>query len=137
MTCFYAQGTVIEIEDNELTPAFQTIGGVVSFTLGDGEAQDIDVTTLASDAKEYCQGLQDLGNLTLEINRDFADVGQIELDDAKNGQETRNFRITMSNSPATVITFAGNVKTFTIEGAQDDIIRSNAPLKISGNITIA
>lgn len=135
MACFYAQGTVLEIEDNELTPAFQVIGGVVSFSLGDGQAQDIDVTTLASTAKEYCQGLQDLGDFTIELNRDFADVGQVELDDAKNGQETRNFRITMSDS--TVITFAGNVKSFTIEAAQDDIIRSTATVKISGNITIA
>jgi hypothetical protein len=132
MACFYAQGTVITVED-ELAAA-QIVGGVVSFTLGDGQAQDIDVTTLASTAKEYCQGLQDLGDFTMEINRDFTDVGQVELDDAKNAQSTRNFEITFEDG--TTITFAGNVKSFTIEGAQDDVIRSTATVKISGNITI-
>lgn len=134
-TCNYSQGAVVEIEDNEVVPAFQIVSDVVSFTLGDGQAQDIDVTTLASTAKEYCQGLQDLGDLTLEILRDFTDVGQQELDDAKNGQSTRNFRITTGGG--TVITFAGNVKSFTIEAAADDVIRSTATVKISGNITIA
>jgi hypothetical protein len=132
MACFYAQGTVITVED-ELAAA-QVVGGVVSFTLGDGQAQDIDVTTLASTAKEYCQGLQDLGDFTMEINRDFTNVGQVELDDAKNAQSTRNFEITFEDG--TTITFAGNVKSFTIEGAQDDVIRSTATVKISGNITI-
>ena len=132
MACFYAQGTVITVEDELAAP--QIIGGVVSFSLGDGQAQDIDVTTLASSAKEYCQGLQDLGDFTMEIIRDFADVGQVELDDAKNTQSTRAFEITMSDG--TTITFAGNTKSFTIEGAQDDVIKSTATIKISGNITV-
>lgn len=132
MACLYAQGTVVTIEDELAAP--QTIGGIVSLSLGDGSAQDIDVTTLASTAKEYCQGLQDLGDFTMELVRNFSDVGQVELNDAKVGQSTRNFEITASDG--TTITFAGNVKSFTIDAGADDVIRSTATVKISGDITI-
>lgn len=135
MACLYTQGTVFEIENNEVAPAFEIIGGVTSFSNTDGDSADIDVTTLASIKKEYCQGLADEGSMTIEINRDFSDVGQAELEEARGSQSTRNFRITLSDS--TVLTFAGNVKSFTLDGQVDDVIRSTATIKISGDITIA
>jgi hypothetical protein len=135
MACLYTQGTVVEVENNELTPAFEIVGSVTSFSNTDGDAADIEVTTLASTKKEFCQGLADEGSFTLEINRDFADVGQAELEEARSSQSTRNFRITLSDS--TVLTFAGNVKSFTLDGQVDDVVRSTATIKISGDIAYA
>lgn len=130
MATIDAQGVTITYEDN--LSAAQTVGGVISFTGLDGEAADIDITTLASTAKEFKQGLQDFGNFSMEILRDYDDAGQAALLDAMDNQATREMVVTMPSGTLNVITFQAYVKSITTEGGVDDVVRGTVNLKISG-----
>lgn len=130
MAVLDAQGTAITIEN--VSAVATTIGEVKSYSFGDGAASDIDITTLASTAKEYRQGLQDFGDLTLELNRDPADAGQVVLLEAKAAQATREVVITLASSE--VATFDAYVKSVSTEGAIDGVLTGTATLKITGTV---
>tara|TARA_A100000171_G_C2140369_1_gene154928 strand:- start:1415 stop:1822 length:408 start_codon:yes stop_codon:yes gene_type:complete len=130
MAAIDAQGVTITYENN--LSAAQTVGGVVSFSGLDGEAADIDITNLASTAKEFKQGLQDFGNFSMEVIRDYDDAGQAALLDAMDNQATREMVVTLPSGTLNVITFQAYVKSVTLEGAVDDIVRGTINLKISG-----
>jgi len=130
MAVLDAQAAIVKI-DNVSTVA-TVIGGVKSFGFGDGAAADIDITTLASTAKEYRQGLQDNGDLTLELNRDPSDAGQVVLLEARAAQATREVSITLASGD--IATFNAYVKSVSTDGAVDDVITGTAGLKITGDI---
>ena len=127
---------VIDAQGSTLTCEGDTIGGLISFSGFDGEASDIDVTTLASTAKEYRQGLQDFGNFSIEFIYDPNDVGQVELQTQKAAQTAATMVLTL---PDTVTlnraTFEAFVKSITISGGVDDVVRGTANLKITGAVT--
>lgn len=127
----YANGIVVTYEDD--TPTAQTIGKIVGFTGFDGEAADIDITTFASSAKEFCQGLQDFGNISFEVIRDYDDVGQAALLDALNDQEAREMVITLPSGTLNTITLQAYVKSFSSDASNsDDVVRGTVNLKITG-----
>lgn len=125
-----AQGTTISFENS--ISAAQVVGGVKSFSGLDGEAADIDITTLASTAKEFCQGLQDFGNFSIELVRDYDDVGQVALLDALDNQSTREMVVTLPSGTLNVITFQAYVKSITSAGEEDGIVTGTVNLKITG-----
>lgn len=132
MAVIDAQGTTLTVYDG--VSAQTTVGGVVSFSLADGEASDIDVTTLASTAKEYQQGLQDFGEFTFELIRDLDNAGQAELLEMKAAQEIREFVITFPAGTLNVGTFDGYVKSLNIDGGVDEVLRGTCTVKIDGAI---
>jgi hypothetical protein len=89
-----------------------TISGVKSVSgIGSGKAAEIDVTTLASTAREFRMGLQDFGSVTLNHNWNLDDAGQIALYNAMDGQTAQQFIITL---PATNPSVTKNVWTATV-----------------------
>lgn len=132
-TKILTQGTTFSIDDSLSSPV--PIDGIISWSRTDGEATQIDVTTLASTAKEYCQGLKDNGVLTLEFVWDNDDLGQAELRDAQDNQSERTFIITLADS--TTLTFQTIVLAINQDGPADEIVRGSATLKVTGAITIA
>jgi hypothetical protein len=136
MATILTQGTTITVED-ELTAA-QTIGGHVSITgLASGAATEIDTTNLASTAKEFRQGLQDNGSFTLEVNRDYDDVGQAELIAMRAAQAARPFVITLPEGTTNTISFTGFCTSFTSDINADGIVTGSATIRISGDVTYA
>jgi len=129
MAVLDAQGVVITFNDGTTA---QTVGGVMSFSFGDGEASDIDVTTLASTAKEYRQGLQDFGNFSLELQRDPSDVGQAAMETAKAAQATRECVVTLPSGD--IATFDAYVKSLSSTGGVDTTVTGSANLKVTGSI---
>lgn len=129
-----AQGVVITITDGTTPTTVATvIGGIDTFDFGDGEASDIDITTLASTAKEYKQGLQDFGNLNLNLKvRDPSDVGQAVMSAAKAARDTR--QIVMTFLSGDIATFNAYVKSISNAGGVDGILAGSAALKISGTV---
>ena len=128
MAAIDAQGATFSINA-------QTVGGIISFSGFDGEASDIDITTLASTAKEYRQGLQDFGNFTLELVFDPNDAGQAELEAQKAAQTVSTCILTLPDDVAlNVATFSAYVKSVSIAGGVDDIVRGTSNLKISGSV---
>lgn len=128
MTVLDAQLAVFTIADSGGSPI--TVGGTISFSGFDGEASDIDITTLASTAKEFRQGLQDFGNFSIELQRDPADVGQIELLSAKAAQATRACTLTLASGD--VASFDAYVKSVTTAGGVDATVTGSANMKVTG-----
>lgn len=130
MTVLDSQQATFTIQDSTGTP--KTVGGIVSFSGFDGEAADIDITTLASTAKEFRQGLQDFGNFSIELLRDPNDTGQEELLTAKAAQSTRVCVLTLASGD--IATFSAYVKSVSTSGAVDEVVRGTANLKVSGSV---
>lgn len=129
-TVIDAQGVVITFNDGV---AAQVVGGVDTFDFGDGEASDIDITTLASTAKEYQQGLQDFGNLNLNLKlRDPSDAGQAAMAAAKAARATREVVLTFLSGD--VATFNAYVKGISNTGGVDGVLAGTASLKITGSV---
>lgn len=135
-TPILAQGTTVTVEDGAASTA--TIGGIISMSgIGSGTASEIDVTTLASTAKEYRQGLKDNGSMTFELIRDEDDAGQVELKEMEDAQATREFVITLPSSTLNVFTFDGFVTSLTTEVGADDVVRGTCTVKITGAIVVS
>ena len=135
-TPILAQGTTVTVEDGAASTA--TIGGIVSISgIGSGSVTEIEVTTLASTAREYRQGLQDLGSISFELIRDEDDLGQVELREMLAAQATREFVITLSSSTLNVITFDGFVSSLSSDINADGVVTGTCTVRISGNIALS
>ncbi len=130
MAVLDAQGTVFTIADSGNSPV--TVGGIDTYKFADGSATDINITTLASTAKEFRQGLQDYGNCSLTMMRDPQDTGQVELESAKAAHATRQCTITLPSGD--VATFDAYVKMLDSSGGVDKVLTGSATLKITGAV---
>lgn len=135
MGAIKAQATTVKMGDGATPEVFTTIGGVTSFSGIDGEATEIDITSLTSTAKEYLVGLTDPGNMTLEVNYDPDDAQQTAVRTALDAGTLKNFEITLTDTTPTVITFSAYVKSFSISGGVDDKMNGSISLRISGSVT--
>lgn len=127
------QLTTVSIDDATGTPVL--IDGVMSISgIGSGSATEIPVTTLASTAKEFKQGLRDFGAFSMELVRNQDDLGQLEMFGALAAQATRTFIVTMPTSTANIITFDGFVQSVTTEIAADGIVTGTATIRITGSV---
>lgn len=130
-----AKGTVIAVGDGGSPESFTSITEIASFDGPDITANPIDVTDLLSAAREYKQGLEDGGTLSIPIMYISANAQHAQLrDDAGAGTE-RNYRMTFSDS--STATFPATVNGFTLAGAVDDVLRAVITLKLAGAITWA
>lgn len=108
------------------------INNINSFDGFDGEAEDIDITNLDSTAMEYRQGLREFGNFSMEIQRDPADPGQIELYDMNADQRTEQFVLTLDSGD--IATFNGYVKSITASGGVNAVVMGSVNIKITGAV---
>lgn len=132
-TPILCQGTTISIDDDAGSPV--TIAGVVAISgIGSGTATEIDVTTLASSAKEFKMGLQDFGTITIDLIRDNDDTGQAELADAMSQQERRTIIISLPTSTANVATFEGYVMSLTADVGADNVVRGQCQIRVTGTV---
>jgi len=132
-TATTAQGTTFSI-DTAVSggPTYTPIANIKSFSGFDGSASEIDVTNLSSPAKEYRLGLEDNGQFTLELDRDFADAGQTALLAARDNQAAKQFKLLLPNGENAV--FTAFVKKFGIGGGVDQIVKGSVDLRISGSV---
>jgi hypothetical protein len=133
-TPILCQGTTFTIDDDAGSPV--TIAGVISLSgIGSGAAKEIDVTTLASTAKEFRMGLQDFGSFKIDLIRNADDLGQVELLDAMDQQEQRTFIMTLPTSTLNVFTAEVFVTQLTTEVASDGVTTGSCTLRITGEPT--
>jgi len=129
MTAYTSGGT--------LTPVtWLTIGNLINFKGFDGQANELDSTTLSSTAKEFMLGLQDFGHFTFDVFRDYSDVGQQAMDAAKQAGSAKSFQLALPNGK--VATFTGFVKNSPLDGAVDQLLKTTGvSIRISGPVTVA
>lgn len=122
-----AQDTKISIGDGT---DYTEILDVKSFSGFDGQADEIDVTTLRSKAKEKRMGLQDFGGISLDLNIVFDDPGQLQLQEAKASQKVKQFKVEFTNG--TTAKFDGLVRSYTIDGSVNGVLTGKSEIMITG-----
>lgn len=137
-TAIQTQGTQFYISNGESTPAWVKIGNVKSVSgIDGGTSNDIDITNLDSTAKEYAQGLKDSGELSLTMDWNGEDAGQIECQQSFDGSLIRKFyiKIPLGGTDYSYASFNGTVKGFSKDGGVDAVWTSSVSIRISGSIT--
>lgn len=130
-----AQGTILEIDATVPGTADQAISDITTFSGFDGEASEVDTTSLESTAKEFILGLQDFGSFNVEMFPNYTDAGQNDLRAAATSGDLKTFKLTLPN--ATTVDFTAYVKNAdSLSGGVDAAVTSSASLRVSGPITI-
>lgn len=136
MASFESQGTTFAIGDGASPEVFSVVGEVTSIAGPSGQASVIDVSTLASTRREKIMGLPDEGQIQVSMNLDPGDTGgQVAMRTARDTREQTNFQITLTDSPATVLEFAGYVLSFNISVGVDQVITAEATVEVTGAVT--
>lgn len=101
----------------------------------DGGADQNDVTTICSTAKEFEQGLSDSGTLSLDFNWAGNQTVQAALRAAKISGDQLAFKIIFPNSGGTII-MIGTVQSTSFQGAVNGIWTASAQIKLTGEIFV-
>lgn len=125
MSAVKSQGTTFTI-------GAVVIGNVISYSGFDGQIQEIDITNLASTAKEFEVGLDDYGTFGFEVNVDDTDVGQAAISAAKVAGSTDEYIITLNDGKKR--TFDGLVTSFSESVGVDDVVKGSITLRVTGPV---
>jgi hypothetical protein len=126
------QGTKIEYLETAPT-TYAVLGEVISFDGPGGKAVIIDITNLASTAKEKLPGLPDEGAFTLTCNFAGKDAGQQAMHDARAQQTVVGLRVTLTDG--TVLTFNCYCLEYKLAGKADSKVEVTLTFEITGAVT--
>ncbi len=129
-----SQGTNFYVWNSTLSPDAWDPICVTDFNGPGGSASVIDTSTLCSTRKEKIMGLPDEGQFTITGNYDTTDTGIAKLQALRSARTLGSFRLSLSDSPITHITFSGYVLSFSISGAVDQKVPFNCTIEISGEV---
>lgn len=130
------QGFVFGVSASGASPiTYTSVGEITNFQGFDGQAAEIDVTSLESTAKEYIMGLQDFGSFNIDVNYLPSDAGQDILRAAKASRDVHYFRCTFSDN--STATFAGYVTSAPISGGVDAKVDGSFNIRVTGNVTFS
>lgn len=132
-TCLLTQGTTVTVQDDLLVAT--TIGGTYSLSITGAARENIERTDFASAKKEYCPGLADEGEVTLNLRSQNADAGQDILDSMDDDGSIREFVIT--DEEGYTRTFDAYVNSITENADANNIWDKSVSLKITGSIVKA
>ena len=138
MTTYVADGTTFGRGDGASPEVFTTVGQITAIgSLGQDRGL-IDVTNLASAAREYKKAIKDGQELSLEIQYDPDQATHTGLRTDNDAEVPRNYRVTLTNSPPSTITLAGLVTNWTVNDiAIDNVYKLNVTIKPTGDLTFA
>jgi len=108
---------------------------IKTFNGFDGQAAEVDITTLCSEAREYLIGLQDFGAFSFDVNLVPNDPFQVELNEAKAKREKRAFTLRLppgEDGIEFVYVFDAFVRQFSITGGVDQALTGSVSLRITG-----
>lgn len=124
-----SQGTTITI-DCDGTP--EQIGCITSFTTPSASRDEIDLTCLTSDAKEFALDLVDNGTATFDIIFNDCDDGQEALTAQLGEEDSCEFVITLNGG--TTITFDALVQGFELTGSVGAAVTGSVTLRVTGEV---
>ncbi len=97
----------------------------------DAAANQIEVSTICSTAKEFEQGLSDSGQLTLDYNWAGNETVQAAIEDAKESGDQIAFKITFPGTGGYLI-MIGTVQQTSVQGQVNGVWTASATIKLSG-----
>jgi hypothetical protein len=117
---------------------FTAIANVKSISdLESGSASEIDVTNLASTAKEFRLGLADNGSFSLTIDHSNADAGQALLQAKRISGAAVNMKVILPSGTTPTASFSALVKKFSKTAAVDGVVGATCDVRVNGAITWA
>lgn len=129
------QGTKLQLAGTASPVTYTNTANVTAISGLGGQKGDIEITNFESVAKEFLTGLEDPGQVQVEINYAPADTTQTTLWTLKNSGALRGWRIQMPGaSPAPNFTFNATVQQFQVNFQTDDVVRATVTLRVSGEI---
>lgn len=108
------------------------IANIETFSGFDGSKSEVDVSNLASAAKEFIPGLEDFGQFTFGLQVDNTDAGQLALRVNKSSNSNTNFKLLYPNLKLRA--FTGFVKKFSDAGGVDQTIKGSVDVRITGPV---
>jgi hypothetical protein len=129
------QGTILQRGDGATpTEVFTAVPDVVSITGPDATKAEIDVTDLASTAKEFKGGLADFGRMVVELNYIPGNtIHDVIRDDFNSpASPVRNWRLIFVNGFRW--NFSGYVGAFPGNTQPDSVQKSAMTIRLSGPV---
>jgi len=129
------QGTILKRGDGATPEVFTAVPDVISIAGPDATKAEIDVTDLASVAKEFKGGLADFGRLTVEMNYIPGNSVHtaIRNDFINSSSPVRNWQILFVNGKQW--SFAGYVGAFPGNTQADNVQKGTLTIRLSGAVT--
>lgn len=100
-----------------------------------GSADEIEVTTICSTAKEFEVGLADAGSLQLDFNLAPNEAVQAALRASQSSGEALSYRITFPKQGGTMI-LTGFVQQFSFQGAVNGVWTASVTIKLTGDLFV-
>lgn len=97
-----------------------------------GQTTEIDVTVLASEAKEFALGLDDNGTFSMSGNWKMTDPAQQALTAARSDKKTRAFRVTFSDGSK--FEFLGLITQFQWQSQLDNVVTGSFNVRVTGAV---
>ncbi len=118
------------------TGNFDDVCEARNFTGFDGQASEIDVTTMCSEAMEFRPGLQDFGAFNFTMNYVPSDPAQKVMQEAKANGDTLWWRLILpeddTGESMGMWLFQAFVRQMTLSGGVNAALESNVVLRITG-----
>lgn len=138
MTTYVASGATIGRGDGASPEVFTTIPQVTSITPVGQDRTLIDVTNLSSTAREYKKAIKDGQEIQLELQYDPDNAVHSGLRTDMTAEVSRNYRVTLTDSPAQTITFAALCTNWSLTNIViDGVLTLQVTLKPTGDLTFA
>lgn len=132
-----SQGIVISYSIGNSPSAYVALNNVTGFKGPGGAAAVIDITNLASIAKEKMMGLPDEGQFTIDLNFDPDDAGHIALRNARHTRTPIELKVQFTDSTPATAVFAGYVLGFEISAGLDAVVKASLTVEINGPVSWA
>ena len=126
------EGTLLKRGNGASPEVFTSIPNIVSISGPTSANSEKEVTNLSSTAKEFRPGLNDHGELSLEIEWDERDTVHAAIRTDFNNRTVGNYLLIDAGSPTETYTVRGFWKTLPMTFQPDDVVRSSAVLRITG-----
>jgi hypothetical protein len=137
MATLESQGATLAISVGTSPTSFTTIANVIDVSGPGGSASVIDITNLASVAREKRMGLPDEGQVTFNVQLDPDNATHQAVRDARKNRTECQFRITLTDSTPTTLIFNGFVLNFSVSLAVDDVVKASITIEVNGAVAWA
>lgn len=114
---------------------FTTLGNAKTFNGLDGSPAEIDVTNFASTFKEFIMGLTDGGALSIDLDLDNNDAGQVAARAKYGSKQLVAFKVILPSGTTPTATFNAYVKKFSVQGQVDATVKGSIDLRLSSAVT--
>jgi len=129
------KGSILKVDD--LAMSYVTTGEMISTSGFGAPASEIACSSAASEIDEFRLGLPDSGDATFEFYLNTDDAFQQEMEDMRDNQETRTFKLQMPEGTKDVLTFSASVLDGGIKGTFNGVYMYTLVLCITSAVVAA